>query len=119
MLRTVCDFLNRWQEEKESTLRVFQNLTDDSLREGVSKGRTIGRLANHIIETLSEMPHQLGLPVEERHTTYRNVANILAAYERAANELSRLINENWTDNTLNEETLMYGEPWKNGFSLWV
>ncbi len=119
MIRTIHDFLDRWREEKEATLKIFNALTDESLQEAVPGGRTIGRLANHIIETLSELPHKVGLPIEEQTTSYATVKEIAAAYERAADLVANSIVDHWDDDKLLEEQNMYGEMWKNGLSLWV
>lgn len=119
MIRTIHDFLDRWREEKEATLKIFKALTDESLQEAVPGGRTIGRLANHIIETLSELPHKVGLPIEEQTASYATVKEIAAAYEKAADLVANSIVDHWDDDKLLEEQNMYGEMWKNGLSLWV
>jgi len=119
MLRTINDFLDRWREESYSTVKVFQHLTDESLSQSIPKGRTLGRLANHLIESLSELPEKLGLPIKEQHANYKDVGSLIAAYENASEELGTAVVNNWTDEVLEEERNMYGENWKNGFSLWV
>jgi uncharacterized damage-inducible protein DinB len=119
MLRTINDFLDRWREESYSTIKVFQQLTDESLSQSIPKGRTLGRLANHLIESLSELPEKLGLPIKEQHANYKDVEGLIAAYENASEELGIAIVNNWTDEVLLAEKNMYGENWKNGFSLWV
>lgn len=119
MIRTIHDFLDRWREEKEATLKIFNALTDESLQEAVPGGRTLGRLANHIIETLSELPHKAGLPIEEQTSSYATVKEIVAAYEKAADLVANSVVDHWDDDKLLEEQNMYGEMWKNGLSLWV
>jgi len=119
MLRTINDFLDRWREESYSTVKVFQHLTDESLSQAIPKGRTLGRLANHLIESLSELPEKLGLPIKEQHANYKDVESMIAAYENASEELGTAVVNNWTDEMLDQERNMYGETWKNGFSLWV
>ena len=119
MIRTINDFLDRWHEESRATIKVFQNLTDESLSQSIPKGRTLGRLANHLIESLSEMPEKLGLPIKEQHPNYQNVSDLIAAYKNASETLVKVVADNWTDDVLVEERNMYGRNWKNGFSLWV
>ena len=62
MFRTIQDFLASWSYETEATLKVFEKLTDDSLDQQVSEGgRTLGRIAWHIVQTLPEMGGRTGL----------------------------------------------------------
>ena len=119
MIRTIQDFTDRWQEESDNTIKVFRHLTDASLAQQCPGGRTIGRLANHIVETLTELPHAMGLPIEEEHVTYTTVDSLIEAYKKHAAHLVDVVKQNLTDEKLNEEKNMYGENWKNGFSLWV
>lgn len=120
MFHTIHDFLTCWKQESESTLKVFNYLTDVSLKQSVMKdGRTLGRLANHIIETLTEMPHKLGLFIEEEEPAYMSVNELVNAYKAASENLVNAIRNTWNDATLKEERNMYGEQWINGFSLWV
>lgn len=119
MIRTIHDFLDRWKEETEATLRVFRNLTNESLQVAIPNGRTMGRLANHIVESVTEMPHSLGLPIKEEYTTYTTVEELVIHYKKYADQLVGAIISNWTDESLEQEQNMYGAPWKNGFSLWV
>jgi uncharacterized damage-inducible protein DinB len=119
MIRTIDDFIYRWPEESEATLKVFGNLTDDTLNQAIPGGRSLLRLANHIIETATEFPNKLGLHVEEEHAAYTSVAELINEYKRVSDQLVTAVSNNWDDAILEEETNMYGEPWKNGFSLWV
>ena len=119
MISTIQDFIDRWKVESDSTLKVFRNLTDASLKQSIPGGRSIGRLANHIIETTTEFPDKLGLPVKEEAAAYTSVDELADAYQAASDQLLAAVIDNWVDATLQEETNMYGSPWKNGFSLWV
>jgi uncharacterized damage-inducible protein DinB len=120
MFTKITDFLKIWESESASTLKAFQQLTDKSLTQEVYPGgRTLGRLANHIIETLSEMPHKLGLGIDEEKVDFHSAKEMADAYQKAAERLAFKINEQWTDANLDATTNMYGEEWKNGFSLWV
>jgi len=119
MIRTIHDFLDRWKEETEATLKIFRSLTDESLAVAIPGGRTLGRLANHIVETVTEMPHNLGLPVKEVYVTYTSAQELITHYKKYADQLVAVIISNWTDESLEEEQNMYGASWKNGFSLWV
>ena len=120
MFTKITDFLNIWESESASTLKVFQHLTDKSLSmEVYPGGRTLGRLVRHIIETLSEMPHKLGLGIDEEKVEFKSAQALTEAYQKAAEKLAVSIKEQWTDASLDASTNMYGEEWKNAFSLWV
>ena len=119
MVRTINDFIERWKEESDNTLKVINNLTDESLSHNLPGTRTLGRLANHLIETLSEFPHKLGLPIEEEFINYKSVAELTLAYQIASDRLLQAIADTWQDDEiLNEEKNMYGEPWKISLALY-
>jgi len=62
MYSKITKFIKDWKYESESTLKVFENLTDDSLDFKPHKiVRSLGRLAWHIVATLSKMVHRTGL----------------------------------------------------------
>jgi len=66
MFHTIREFLNTWKHESASTISLFEKLTDDSLDHKIyAEGRTLARLANHIIETLSELPAKLAMHAPE------------------------------------------------------
>ncbi len=119
MIRTINDFLERWRDEKAATLKVFSYLTDESLEHAIPGGRSLGRLANHITETLSELPAQAGLPLHPDNTQYTTVKELMAAYEEGADQVAEAVSLNWHDGMLEDEMPMYGESWKNGFTLWA
>ncbi len=119
MIRTINDFLDRWRDEKAATLKVFSYLTDESLEEAVPRGRTLGRLANHITETLSELPAHAGLPIAVNNTQYATVKELMAAYEDSADLVAEAVSGTWHDGMLDDETPMYGQSWKYGFTLWA
>jgi uncharacterized damage-inducible protein DinB len=62
MYKELSNFIEDWRYESESTLKVFVNLTDDSLDFKPNKNvRSPGRLAWHIVTTLGEMVQRTGL----------------------------------------------------------
>ena len=123
MVRRVQDFDKDWGVEYEGTLKVFRNLTDASLGQRVGpEGRTLGRLAWHITQSIPEMMNRTGLEVdasEENAPVPESAAHIVAAYERLGAAVRAQVRERWTDDTLAETRDMYGEPWPIGFTLEV
>lgn len=114
MYHTINEFLEDWKYESEATLKVFQNLTDDSLNfRPESFNRTVGRLAWHITVTISEMLCRTGLEMEELNDNeYPKIAEeILNHYKSASDSLVQNLTKEWSDNSLNEDVNMYGETW--------
>jgi len=121
MFRTVEDFLSTWAYERESTLKVFSKLTDESLNREISSGqRTIARLAWHIAHTVPEMLNRTGLNVsgaENSSPAPSSVQEIISEYTLASQSAADEIKNSWNDATLLEEDDMYGMQWKRGTTL--
>lgn len=123
MYRNLDDFINDWAIELESTLKVFRNLSDESLTKVVSENvRTAGRLAWHITTAIGEMEHRTGLTfktAESNSAVPTTAKEIVEAYKEASENLLGAIKSNWNDDTLIVEDNMYGEMWKRGTTLGV
>jgi len=121
MFRKVEDFVKDWQGEMDATLRIFRALTDESLGHRVTpEGRSIGKLAWHLTQSLPEMMNRTGLVVKgpgEDEPIPASAAAIASAYEASAGSLLEQIRTQWQDDTLLELREMYGEQWANGFTL--
>jgi uncharacterized damage-inducible protein DinB len=121
MIRKIEDFERDWQYETDSTVTLFKNLTDESLGQKVTDGgRSLGFLAWHIVTTLGEMPSHVGLEIDAPAADTdvpASAAEIVSAFEKAANSVKAEVSKNWTDETLEVEDPMYGETWKRGVTL--
>lgn len=123
MFRTIDDFDRVWAEETGFTLAILRNLTDESLAQHVSpRGRSIGRLAWHVAETIPEMMGLAGLKGLEgpAHDTPEpgTAAELAEVYEAAARSLADAVRSQWSDDELPEEIPMYGgEMWTRGQTL--
>jgi len=121
VFRKVDDFVRDWQYELDGTLKVFRSLTDESLGQKVTPdGRSIGRLAWHLAQSLPEMMNRTGLAVTgpgEDEPVPASAAAIADAYEASASSLLEQIRTQWQDDTLLELREMYGEQWANGMTL--
>jgi uncharacterized damage-inducible protein DinB len=115
MYRSIKDFLDSWKYESEMTLKLFKNLTDESLgRKIVPEGRSLGFLAWHITVTLSEMGGKAGLIIEapsENSPVPVKVSEIVATYDKAGKSVVSEITGRWNDGMLTEEIDMYGQKW--------
>ncbi len=121
MYRKIDDFLDGWAYEIEATLKVYRQLTDESLEQRVTaEGRTLGRVAWHIVQTLPEMGGRTGLEITgpgETDPVPDSAAEITERFEEAANSLSDEVRSTWTDEDLDVEDEMYGEMWTRRASL--
>jgi uncharacterized damage-inducible protein DinB len=121
MFRTIADFTRAWQGESASTRKMMSALTDASLAQKVTpEGRSLGRLAWHIVQTLGEMGGHTGLAVEaanEKTPQPPTAAAIAEAYKRGAAAVEQAVASAWTDADLPGEIEMYGEKWTRGQSL--
>ncbi len=121
MIRRVEDFDKDWGVEYEGTLKIFRSLTDAALGQRVGpEGRTLGRLAWHITQSIPEMMNRTGLEIdasEESAPVPRSAAEIVAAYERLGAAVREQVKARWTDDTLAETRDMYGERWPIGVTL--
>jgi len=121
MYRIIQDFLTDWNQENDSTIKVFKNLTDASLKQKVSiEGRSLGYLAWHIILTLGEMGGKAGLKISappEDAPAPNAASSIVTAFEKAGTSVASEVKQKWNDEMLIEEIEMYGEKWTRGNTL--
>ncbi len=121
MYRKIEDFQKDWSYETEQSVKLFQNLTDESLAQKITEdGRSLGFLAWHLTQTLGEMPGLVGLKIDApSHDSEvpSSASEIVLAFETAANSVKEEVVKNWTDKTLEIEDEMYGETWKRGMTL--
>lgn len=123
MFRRIDDFDAVWRNEREGTLKTLRALNDASLGQQVSSGgRTLGRIAWHIVVTLGEMGGASGLKVEapeEKAPQPATAAAIADAYHAASESLATTVKQTWSDSDLLVEIDMYGERWTRGKALWA
>lgn len=117
------DFISDWKYDSESTLKVFNILTDASLSQAVTPGeRTIGIIAWHITSALPEMMNRTGLNLgafDESKFEPENVKDLISSYEKYSKTLIEELKGKWTDADLEKTVNMYGQEWKNGVTLQI
>ena len=119
MYYKVEDFKNDWKTESEMTLKIFNNLTNESLdKKFDDKVRTPGRLAWHIVNSLPEMMNRTELNLGEfdyeNSEVPESVTEIIREYKSFSEKLINEISEKWNDNSLTEKLNLYGEDWEKG-----
>ncbi len=118
LVKSIGDFSAAWKYESESTLKVFANLTNESLNQKVTEdGRSLGFLAWHITQTIGEMMSKAGLSFEnfeENAAMPAGAGQIVSEYEKLSTKMSSQVEKNWNDNMLDDDLNMYGQTWKRG-----
>ncbi|MGB5531033.1 MAG: DinB family protein [Ignavibacteriaceae bacterium] len=123
MYYKLSDFIEDWDYESESTIKVLSNLSDESLTVKFnSEIRTAGKLAWHLVGAISELGHRMGLTFEkiDQDSPFPATAKeIVDEYKRASNGLIKELKEKWNDDTLaiEDEITGQGERWTRGKTL--
>jgi len=98
MYRVINDFTDDWKYESESTLKVFKNLTQNSLEQKVTPdGRSLGFIAWHITTSIPEMLMRCGFQFEgfnESAPIPEKLEEILDKYEDYSKLAGKFISEN-------------------------
>ena len=121
MFTSIPEALKELQNESDATQKLFKNLTDDSLSQKVyGEGRTLARLAWHIVTSVVEMMNKTDLKITDvaEDAPIPATANeILDAYQKVSASLLAQVKEKWTDRSLGEMVNMYGEEWSKSMTL--
>ncbi len=123
MFRRTVDFARSWEREIESTIKVLESLSDESLsRPVVEGGRTLGFLAGHLTSALAQLMADAGIDLAEpaaaaeRATT---AADFVDAYGQAARLLLQRVQSDWTDESLTGMVDVFGQSMPRGVVLYV
>ncbi len=123
MYYKIEDFKNDWAYESSSTLKLFNNLTDDSLNKKFNdEVRTLGRLAWHITGSIPEMMNRSDLRIEgfdENSSVPKTAERIASTYKKLSDALVDEVSKKWKDENLSDKVNMYGEEWQKGKILSV
>ncbi len=121
MYTSISKFLKDWHYESDSTMKMINNLTDESLNQKVTpEGRTLGFIAWHLAQTIPEMMGKTGLKIDgpaENSAVSKSAKEIKDVFERASNSFMEQLKKDWMDDTLLTEDDMYGEKWQRGMTL--
>ena len=123
MFHSIDEFIKLWEHEANSTQKILDSLTDQSLSQPVTpEGRTLGRLAWHVVTSLHEMMSRTGLQFEGAHHDAPlpvSAQKIAYSYRTTNQNMMKAIREQWNDESLNQLDDMYGEKWPKSLTLSV
>jgi len=120
MYHTIEEFLKEWSYESESTQKILDLVTDESLPTKVSEGeRSLGFLAWHLVISVHEMMSRIGLEFDAPHegAELPTKASVIANGYRQANDGFKNAIQKWSDASLTDKHDMYGEMWSNATTL--
>ena len=125
MFRLISDFESIWRQEAENTLKILDAIPDAAAHTAVTpEHRDLQRLAWHLVETVVEMPSNMGIKVEgfagepfktsppesmqAIRGTYAAVSDSLVAQVKGLNNMALAANYPF-----------YGETWTGAMALFV
>jgi len=118
MYYKISDFISDWSFESAMTLKVFKDLTDDSLNQKVTPdGRSLGQIAWHITQSLPQMLGKADLDLDGKNQNSpvpENTEEIISEYKRLSAKVAEQVKAKWNDEALENEIAMFGQKWKKG-----
>ncbi|MHC0037123.1 DinB family protein [Pseudoneobacillus sp. C159] len=122
MFFTVNGFLQSWLYESAVTLRLFNQLTDESLKQEITpENWTLGRVAWHIVTAIRAMtePTDLAFVAESEDFPVPPSAKFIAdSYSQASEAFFNAVVNQWTDDEKLEETVnFFGREMRIGMLL--
>jgi uncharacterized damage-inducible protein DinB len=112
MYRTIADFVEDWNRESATSLKIERTLTDASLTQKIySEGRTLGQLAWHMVVMIGGTGSLAGLEVEGPSRDApppASAAGMADAYEKAARSLGEQALARLKDAQLPVEIAFFG-----------
>lgn len=116
MYCSIEDFVVQWKTEESATLKIFESVYDEVLNHKANEDmRSLGRLALHITQTLTEMPHKAGLVDEDKLENMpipESMLEIINTYKQCSALLLGELEKRWKDDDLTRTIEIYGEQWE-------
>ncbi len=116
MFRKLEDFFEAWKADEEFTLKIFSKISNEKINEKPYENiRSLGRIAWHITQTVTEMMNKVEL-FEEDHLEGKPIPNSFTEigdlFKKYSGELVDLLKEKWTDEDLQTDIELYGQTFK-------
>ncbi|NEU32143.1 DUF664 domain-containing protein [bacterium LRH843] len=117
MYVTISDYIREWNWEATLTQKVLEGLTDNSLKQKVyPEGRTLGRIVWHFTTNILEYLAHFGLNVDEVENAENvptSAKEITETFKQISSNAIRVIEEQWTDESLKEVQTAFGREESN------
>ncbi|MED1608629.1 MULTISPECIES: DinB family protein [Bacillus cereus group] len=121
MYQTIEGFLQSWTYEAESTQKMLDALTDESLSQEIAPGHwTLGRVAWHIVTAIPVMLSGTGLKFEGETKDYpvpTSATTIADQYRKVNAAFVEALQSEWTDKDLATINDFFGRPMPNSIFL--
>lgn len=116
MYRKLDDFFADWKAEEKFTINIFLQISDDTISQKIAENiRSLGQLAWHITQTLTEMPYKAGIIEKdylENEKMPARMNEIIKLYKKHSEEMIKCLRDNWTDSDLFKVIEVYGQKWE-------
>lgn len=121
MYVTIADFIREQKRESMLTQKVLEGLTDDSLNQKVyPNGRSLGRIVWHFTTNIPDQLAHFALKIDvgENEENVPATANeIVESFKHISSSAIKVIEEQWTDESLKEKQTAFGREEINGHIL--
>lgn len=121
MFYSINDFLKSWLYESGVTLKLFNNLTDESLKQEITEENwNLGRVSWHIVTAIRSMTSgsDLAFVAESEDFPVPPSAKFIAdSYSQATEALFNAVVNQWTDENLTQTVDFFGQEMSNGMML--
>lgn len=121
MYITIAEFIEEWSQETVLTQKVLDALTDASLQQQViPEGRTLGRIAWHIVTVIPEFFARFGLimeKVKEAATVPSSAKEIAESFRKISADAAETVKQQWSDESLKQVQNAFGRDLPNAAIL--
>ncbi len=121
MYTSIAEFIGEWNQEAASTQKILDALTDASLKQPVSsEDRTLGAIAWHIVSSTPGMLTEFGINVkgmQDQNAIPSSAKEIAETFRSVSAETSEAVEQQWTDQELNEMKNVFGNEMPKAVTL--
>lgn len=121
MYTTITEFIQDWSYEAALTQKILDALTDASLQQQVTpEGRTLGRLAWHVVTNVPEFLSHFGLAIEmanDSATVPSSAKEIAERFRKNSADAVEAVKQQWTDESLKHVQNAFGRDLPNAVIL--
>jgi uncharacterized damage-inducible protein DinB len=120
MYTSIAEFIGEWKHEADSTQKILDALSDDSLKQPVSpEDRTLGAIAWHIVSSTPGMLMEFGFNVNmhDQNAIPSSAREIAETFRNVSDQTSEAVEQQWTDQDLSEMKNVFGNEMPKAVTL--